>query len=65
MIKRTESIVIVIVIVIVLVDGETADSPGKPAGFLSLDDVTAVEVDWSFQFTREAECGLERRVVGA
>jgi len=48
MIKKTLSVVIVIVIVIVLVDGEAADSPGKPSGFLFLDDVTTVEVDWSF-----------------
>jgi len=48
MIKRTVSVVIVIVIVIVLVDGEAADSPGKPARFLFLDDVTTLEVDRSF-----------------
>jgi len=37
-----------IVIVIVLVNGEACDSLGQPVGLLSLDDVTALEVDWRF-----------------
>ena len=67
MTKKTESIiiVIVIVIVIVLVNGEAGDSPVEPAGFLFLDDVTALEVDWSFKFTRESDSCLERRVIRA
>jgi len=58
-------IVIVNVIVIVLVDGKAGDPLAQSAGLLSLDDVTALEVDWRLQFTREAKSGLKWRIVGA